>query len=238
MKTPQQTLISRRTILKKMGIISVGAAPFLHACNSNPVPVEDTANNTSTGSCVLTPTESEGPYPLKSVLANPAINRRNITEGKPGIAVHLQIKLLDVNNGCAPITDAKVYIWHCDKDGVYSGYYQAGGETFCRGIQSVDAQGVCNFDTIYPGWYPGRVTHIHFQIYRDNQTITSQLAFPLTTNREVYAQEQYTLGQNSTVTRLSDDFEFNDDGATHQTVRISGTLETGLIATLEVGIRG
>ena len=37
------------------------------------------------------------------------------------------------------------------------------------------------FTTIYPRWYAGRVTHIHFQAYLTNNlqvTATSQLAFP------------------------------------------------------------
>jgi protocatechuate 3,4-dioxygenase beta subunit len=41
-----------------------------------------------------------------------------------------------ISRSCAPITDALIYTWDCDKDGVYSGYSQPGGntigDTFCR----------------------------------------------------------------------------------------------------------
>lgn len=244
MKNPLNTPINRRDMLSKMSAASVAASPlFLQGCDSKALLVEDTAGGTATGSCVLTPTEDTGPYPLTSVLSNPAINRRVIHEGKPGVPVNLQLKLFDVNDGCAPITDAQVYIWHCDKNGTYSGYASTGagaaGQIFCRGMQAVDENGVVNFDTIYPGWYPGRVTHMHYQIYHNNKTVTSQLAFPLATNREVYATQHYsTLGQNNTVTSLKDDFEFHDDGAIHQTVSISGDVNSGLVASLEIGIRG
>ena len=55
------------------------------------------------------------------------------------------------------------------KDGVYSGYDQPGsntvGQTFCRGVQMTDSTGLARFTTIYPGWYSGRITHVHFRVY-------------------------------------------------------------------------
>lgn len=124
---------------------------------------------TPLSSCALIPSETQGPYPLLSVLSNPAIVRRDITEGRPGVPLTMRFKLVDINANCAPIADAGVYLWHCDKDGVYSGYQQPGantvGQTFCRGLQYTDCNGEVAFDTMYPGWYPGRITHLHFQIY-------------------------------------------------------------------------
>lgn len=231
--------INRRELLSRLTALSAATVPLLQGCA--PTPIADTSGSTSAGSCVLTPTETEGPYPLSSVISSPALKRRDITEGKPGIPVKLQLKLHDTNNGCAPITDADIYIWHCDNSGIYSGYYNSGenatGQSYCRGIQPVDDSGTAHFDTIYPGWYPGRVTHIHFQIYHSGKTVTSQLAFPLAANREVYDTQHYVhTGQNNTVTELGDDFEFTD-GAVYQTVALSGDVDTGLVATLEIGIR-
>jgi len=235
---------NRRAMLAKLGLGVSGVALATQGCDSNKpaLIVEDLFGKTETGTCVLTPTEAAGPYPLYSVRNDPAMTRREIHEDQPGVPVHLQIKLFNVNNGCEVITDAEVYIWHCDKDGVYSGYAETGAgaadKTFCRGIQPVDEDGVAHFDTIYPGWYPGRVTHMHFQIYHQGKSVTSQLAFPLDTNRAVYETPLYKdQGQNYTVRSLSDDFEFEDDGAVHQTVTVSGDPESGLTATLEVGIR-
>lgn len=37
--------------------------------------------------------------------------------------------LLNVGNQCKPVANARVDIWHCDKDGVYSGYSPPGANT-------------------------------------------------------------------------------------------------------------
>ncbi|WP_323845417.1 hypothetical protein [Microbulbifer magnicolonia] len=71
--------------------------------------------------CTLIPQETEGPYPLTAVLSNTAMVRSDITEGKTGVPLKLAIQLVNVNSDCAPITSASVYVWHCDRDGVYSG---------------------------------------------------------------------------------------------------------------------
>ena len=68
--------------------------------------------------------------------------------------------------------------------GVYSGYARqetgsAEGETFLRGTQFADGDGMVDFDTIYPGWYPGRTPHIHFKVILDDkERVAGQLYFP------------------------------------------------------------
>lgn len=37
--------------------------------------------------------------------------------------------------------------------------------TFFRGQQVTNAKGVATFDTIYPGWYRGRATHMHLKVH-------------------------------------------------------------------------
>lgn len=58
-------------------------------------------------------------------------------------------------------------IWHCSSLGVYSGFAVEGteGKTYLRGIQFTDNNGIASFKTIYPGWYVGRVTHIHIKVH-------------------------------------------------------------------------
>jgi len=170
--------------------------------------------------------------------------RRDITEGRPGLPLTLRMRLLNVP-ACAPISNAAVHVWHCDKDGVYSGYAQPGvdatGETFMRGIQRTGDDGVAEFSTIYPGWYPGRVTHIHFQIYLENNTAvmataTSQLAFPDAITTQVYATSTYAnRGANSTVAGVARDAVFAD-GSVLQIAAVTGDPSVGLLATLDVGI--
>lgn len=196
-----------------------------------------------TGSCVLIPEETEGPYPLTAVLSNSSMVRSDITEGKTGVPLTVVLNLVDINSSCAPVTDASVYIWQCDKDGVYSGYSQPGadtrGETFCRGIQDVDSDGMVLFETIYPGWYTGRITHIHFQVFlfsSSTATATSQIAFPQEITAAVYDSELYAEhGQNSSVGSFSADNVFSD-GVTYQLAEVTGDLENGYVATLQVGV--
>src|SRR5262249_26009506 len=126
-----------------------------------------TSTTSSVGSCVLIPEETVGPYPLFNDIASAAMyQREDVTEGKTGMPLQLTLNIVDVNNACAPVTTAMVYIWHCDKDGYYSGYAQQGadlrGQTFLRGVQTTDTNGQVTFATIFPGWYQGRATHIHF----------------------------------------------------------------------------
>ncbi|MFT4173163.1 MAG: intradiol ring-cleavage dioxygenase [Rhodocyclaceae bacterium] len=199
--------------------------------------------------CTLVPQETEGPYPLLAILSNSAITRRDITEGKTGVPLTLTLKLVSTAQNCAPIVGAAVYIWHCDKDGVYSGYTsQTGGvstvgQMFLRGVQVTDASGAVSFTTLYPGWYAGRITHIHFQVYlndnlRVTATATSQLAFPQDITRAVYASSLYAArGQNTSVTSFAADNVFSD-GTTYQMLEVSGDVTDGYAAALTVGIAG
>ena len=102
---------------------------------------------------------------------------------------------------CAPIGGAMVDIWHTDAYGRYSGFRGQGsdgadrtGETFLRGTQVTDADGWVEFETIYPGWYPGRTAHIHFRAYtEEGSLVASQLYFPDEVTDVVYSGEPYSL---------------------------------------------
>lgn len=128
--------------------------------------------------CALTPEVTEGPYYLDTGLI-----RRDITEGRPGVPVALRLQVVDA--ACQPIEGARVDLWHCDAQGVYSsfggdsGQSSAQGETFLRGTQMADARGIVHFATIYPGWYRGRTTHMHFKVWlSERQVLTGQIFFP------------------------------------------------------------
>ena len=62
-----------------------------------------------------------------------------------------------------------------------------------------NADGIVQFRTIYPGWYPGRTPHIHVKVHVDRQTaLTTQLYFDEDTNAKVYAEAPYEPGRDST----------------------------------------
>lgn len=198
------------------------------------------------GSCTLTATETDGPYPLYAILTNSILTRQDITEGKTGVPLTLTITLDDLGNGCTPISGAGIYIWHCDKDGVYSGYAtstNAGSTstTFLRGVQVTDANGQVTFTTIFPGWYAGRITHVHAQIYLNDElqqgaaVATTQFAFPVDITAAVYATSLYTKGQNTSVTSFSADNVFSD-GTSTEMLALSGNATDGYVATITVSI--
>ena len=59
--------------------------------------------------------------------------------------------------------------------------------TYLRGAQAADANGVVRFTTIFPGWYPGRTTHIHCKVHLDRRTVlTTQLYFDDNLTEEIY----------------------------------------------------
>lgn len=59
--------------------------------------------------------------------------------------------------------------------------------TYLRGAQAADSNGVVRFTTIYPGWYPGRTTHIHCKVHLDRRTVlTTQLYFDDNLTEEIY----------------------------------------------------
>ena len=200
-----------------------------------------TATSGSPGSCVLIPEETVGPYPLFSDIASAAMyQREDITEGKTGVPLRLTLSIVNVNRACAPILTAMVYVWHCDKDGYYSGYNQGGadmrGQTFLRGVQTTDTNGQVTFNTIYPGWYQGRATHIHFRVYLalDLQA-TSQLAFPDDVTAAVYRTPLYSARGQNTTTAVRDGIFA--DGVTYQLPTITENAATGgYDAVLTVGI--
>jgi protocatechuate 3,4-dioxygenase beta subunit len=57
-----------------------------------------------------------------------------------------------------------------------------------RGTQFTGTEGEVHFNTIYPGWYPGRTPHIHFKTFVDDRNvITGQLYFPDHITEHIYA---------------------------------------------------
>lgn len=194
--------MKREDFLKK-SLRTMAVVPFLAACKKE----TEATPASNTGTCEVGDTETDGPYPLYTSRGS-SVTRVDITDGKTGLPLSIAITIKNVNNSCNVVSNARVDIWHCDKDGYYSGYSNQGylgtqdnsSKVFCRGIQTTDANGVAKFTSIYPGWYTGRVTHIHAQVYVNSVLkLTTQIAFPEDINTAVYKTTLYsTHGQNST----------------------------------------
>lgn len=238
--------VTRREAL---GLLGVGSVSLAAGCGSSPTSPSNASTDSSTtggssggasSSCTLTPEETAGPYPDKTGMVNsPAFFRQDVTEGRSGLPLALTLTIVNINNGCAAVGGAAVEIWQCDAGGNYSEYAQPGydgtGQTFLRGLQTTDAAGRATFKTIYPGWYAGRATHIHVQVFRNGSVVkTTQIAFPEDVTAAVYRSGAYaSRGQNTT--RNANDNVFSD-GTQFELATLGGDVASGYAATLTIGV--
>lgn len=231
---------SRKSFLKKFMIGAVSVPVILEACKKT-----DTTTNTGngsgtgngTGSCSATPSETEGPFPTHQPSG---YLRSDIVDGRTGIPLSVTIKITNRNNSCAALAGAIADIWHCDKDGNYSEYGGSGMQStnytsyhFLRGRQVSDANGQVVFNSIFPGWYSGRATHIHVHVYNAGGTslLVTQIAFPEGSNSAVAAVNNsgsaygYTKGMTG-YTYNANDNVFSD-GASLELATVSGSKSAG-----------
>lgn len=162
---------SRRTFLKNIGI-GLLSGPFLLEGLSAADTQRMLAQANVPFNCVLTPRQTGGPFYI-----DPKFERKDITEGEQGLPLTMNIQVIGVKN-CQPVPNAVVNIWHCSVDGEYSEFGGATNDTWFKGYQKTDAQGNCQFETIYPGFYPGRVHHIHFDVhigFEENGTVDQSI---------------------------------------------------------------
>lgn len=267
-----RTLVTRRAVL---GLVGLGAGSIaLAACSavvSGGTP-SATATGTATGTPRPTasasasasglatseiPDETNGPYPADgsngvNILEDSGIVRSDIRSSLDGgttvegVPLALTFTLSDLASGNAPFAGVAVYAWQCDAQGLYS-MYSAGAEdeTYLRGIQIADRNGQVTFQTIVPGCYTGRWTHIHFEVYPDaasatdvsNAIATSQLAFPADMLTDIYALGTYAGSARNLagVGSLDNDNVFSD-GAELQLGTFTGTASTGYVGALSVAI--
>ena len=157
--------------------------------------------------CVLTPEQTEGPYYIAS---EPF--RSDVTEDRVGLPLVLHLRVLDAIT-CKRIEGATAEIWHCDAGGNYSGFSSGSDSTFLRGQQTTDGAGRATFETIYPGWYRGRTTHIHVKVHVGGTVVhTGQLYFDDAITDAVYAQEPYAAHGARHTTNATDTI-YADGGA-------------------------
>lgn len=198
-----------------LGLASAASALLLPgrqasaATNNSPAQQIDDA-------CILTPQAEEGPF-----YVDPKLVRSDISESRPGVPLSLKFRVIEAG-ACTPISGARVDIWHCDARGLYSAFAGQGdghnidqsSATFLRGTQMADSAGQTAFKTIYPGWYDGRATHIHFKVFLDDRTVlTGQTFFPEAINEFIYTNvpdytgrpgQRLVINANDGIARQSD----------------------------------
>lgn len=204
------------------------------------------------------PEETAGPFPANGtngvdVLAESGIVRQDIrtsfgtgTATAEGVPLRLRMRIRDLEGDELTVpAGAAVYVWHCDREGRYSMYSpDVERENYLRGVQVVDDEGWVEFTTVYPGAYPGRWPHVHFEVYpsldeatrASGKLCTSQLAFPEDACREAYDADGYGASAGHLAeTTLDEDIVFAD-GHDLQMARLSGDNEAGWTATLDVAV--
>ncbi|MEZ5112556.1 MAG: intradiol ring-cleavage dioxygenase [Nocardioidaceae bacterium] len=254
------TLVDRRRALL-LGFGAVGAVG-LAACGAEPGESRP-ATSSPTPATPKTdlpeiPEDMAGPFPGDGsngpdVLEQSGVVRRDIRRSfgtgsaiAEGVAMTLNLTVLNLANGGAPYAGAAVYVWHCDRDGKYS-MYDAGleQENYLRGVQIADADGLVSFTSIFPGCYPGRWPHVHFEVYPSQAAITSstrvvatsQVALPKHANNAVYATPGYEQSRiELSKFTLADDMVFGEDLASRQMATATGDVKSGYTMALTVPI--
>ncbi len=201
------------------------------------------ADFSGAGSCRLSRGTVEGPY----FICVDTLNARNIAEGLEGVPMTLALRVTDQT--CTPIPGAIVDVWQCDARGNYSGFAvnptrpargvrgqrQESNTTarFLRGVLATDAEGIAEFDAIYPGFYDRRAIHTHFKVHVGNRAyLTSQALYPDKWNQKILANPLYTEGRGTDRVLNASDFM----GRTGELFTVS---ERGsrLLATINLSIR-
>jgi protocatechuate 3,4-dioxygenase beta subunit len=219
-------LTRRESLLAAGGLVAAALLPEVADAASGPAGVSSGAI-----SCVLTPELTEGPY----YVPNEKV-RRNITEGKPGVALELRLTVVNAST-CKPIRNAVVDIWHADAGGVYSGAIAGNaGTNFLRGVQRTDKNGLALFKTIYPGWYEGRATHIHVKVYLSGNVVhTGQFFFNESISNAVYKRTPYSSHGLADTPNASDSIYRN--GGSRSMLKLKRAVSgSGYVGAITMGV--
>lgn len=245
------TLLSRRRALALLGLGGGALATAgLVGCGATAgtVATPGTGTGTTLPSCVVRPALTEGPY-----FVDEGINRSDIRSDtgtgavRPGVPLTLTFQVTKVGaGGCTPLSGVMVDLWQCDALGNYSdvsgnGQSNTTGQDYLRGYQLTDASGEATFTTVYPGWYPGRATHIHFKLRLPasggaTQEFTSQLFFDDALSDTIYStvSPYTTKGANRQVRNSNDNIYGN--GGRQLLLTLTGDAAGGYRGTMDVGM--
>ena len=271
----QQQALERRRLLRWV-LAGAATLPLISCGGSGGSDTASTSTGTGTGSsgtttttttagaCAVIPEETGGPYPadgtntnggsIINVLNQTGVVRSDIrssfngaTGVAAGVPLTIKLQLVNANASCASLAGYAIYLWHCDRDGLYS-LYSSGvtAQNYLRGVQETDSTGSLSFATIFPGCYAGRMPHVHFEVYpslvkaaaASNRIKTSQFTFPLATLNQVYTASGYTSSvRNLAQISYATDNVFSD-GTSLQMAGVTGNATDGYVVTLTVGVNG
>ena len=232
------------------------------ATTTPPSSGSSTIITSANGACSVIPEETGGPYPadgtnsnssgVVDVLTTAGVVRSDIrssfngaTAVAVGVPLTIRLQVVNVSGNCSTLEGYAVYLWHCDRDGNYSLYGNGvTDQNYLRGVQAADSSGNVTFESIFPGCYSGRMTHVHLEVYPSlaqstsaaNRIKTTQFTFPMATLNEVYASAGYSASvSNLAQISYATDLVFSD-GTSLEMGAVTGNATDGYVVTLTVGV--
>jgi len=102
--------MQRKNFLKSsIGLLST--AVLIESCKKTDISTgTDTAGGSTSGSCVIAPTETEGPYPYPGGEVTNPLNRPDITGGQTGVPFTITFTLVNTNNNCSILPGYRIDI--------------------------------------------------------------------------------------------------------------------------------
>jgi protocatechuate 3,4-dioxygenase beta subunit len=206
-------LVSLLAVLLTVSACSGGTGPPASAPPATSSTAPSSAAPSSASARSLLPEPGPCP-PTPATIAGPTwfdahVVRSDVREGRPGVELDLAFRVVRARS-CTPVPGAVVDLWQADAGGVYSGFAGAGpgdggapdgrdeygrpqaratdpGRAL-RGTQQAGADGVVQFTTNYPGWYPTRTPHLHVEVHVGGATVlTTQVFFDDAVSDQVFA---------------------------------------------------
>jgi protocatechuate 3,4-dioxygenase beta subunit len=249
-------LMTRREVLAMAGVAGAalvvgcsnddnGGSPTARATNAPTAGATAGGSTAMVPACVVVPELTEGPYFIDDALdrsdirSDPSDN--SVSDGDQ-LDITVNVSQVGGDGSCTPLESAQVDIWQCDALGVYSGVddiagqFQTSGQQFLRGYQRTDGGGQAVFTTIYPGWYMGRATHIHFKVRTDDgYEFTSQWFFDDALSDTVHTQGVYeSRGAAGRPQNDADGIYQGTNGLLTLDVSQAGGI---YVATFDIGLR-
>jgi protocatechuate 3,4-dioxygenase beta subunit len=240
--------LNRRKALNIIGVTAAtsivgisGVATFNKISAGTNSPLQDYPKPT----CIVRPEQIEGPY-----FVDEKLHRQDIridpsdNSVKDGVELMLIFNVSQIEGqNCLPLPNAIVDLWQCDAAGIYSDVqdrnFDTRGKKFLRGYQMTNSHGSAQFLTIFPGWYRGRATHVHFKIRTDETSahgyeFTSQIYFEDSQLRQIYNLSPYATQGKGYMENEKDSIYRN--GGEELKIKLT-KVNTGLQGIFDIGLK-
>ena len=163
-----------------------------------------------------------------------------------GVPLTIELVVVDQAAGCAPLAGAAVYVWHCDREGLYSLYSEGVDRRELPARRPGDRRRRTGaLHEHLPGVLLGALAARPLRGVREPRrgrraakraSPRHSLRFPDDVCELVYATDGYAQSvENLSQVSLESDNVFGD-GAELQLATVTGSVEDGLVAALQLGV--